>query len=890
MQQHNFNLSEKVFFIRCFILLEFFFAYTTDIFAGDDKNMKHILVIQSYKNNDTWADELNKGIEKCLKKNNIKAYIETYYLDARLLKANEELQVLNTLCEKYSKRPIDLIIVFDDEATYSLLKTEHPITYSVPIVFSGVDYPSQELLHTHKNVTGIIDKQNFTQLFDLIAKIYPNRKTIYYLTDQTILGRLSYNQFKKEWQEWAKSHPGYKYLKVDENNMPSKAFLWRLSRPGQTDHCVAITAKWSEFFPGYSRLATTPFFGMNDEGMNNGLTCAFIQGAYKQAWNATQMGVDILKGKPVNEIPITNSIQRPAFDWHQLQRWAIQQNKLPANRIILNQPFYNKYETLIIITGICLAGCIIFLIFHLSRLYKKEMRGRVHAQAKLLIQEDLIKQRHEYNRIFESIDKGMISLDNSMRIVAINSAAINYLKLDKVNREQYIGEDINKYFTIVSLDTGNRLKELISEATSRKQNINLNGMFVEDKNIGDGEYFPISGTISLILENKTCIGTVIAFKNISDEQSLKEYYTLALESGNIFPWEFNANKHQFSYKLDFFHHLGWTDSKERPLSKEEFLNMLHPDDREKARNDLEEITRDNKKRFYSQLRIINSQNIYEWWEFRSSSISGLDDKKAYKILGTCINIQTFKQIEEELRKSIIKAQEADRLKSAFLANISHEIRTPLNAIIGFSSILTSDIEVEETEKKLFLDTINTNCQLLLKLVNDVIDISRIESGEEPFNNIPYDLNLLISDVYASHMKDNSDKLKLILDIPDRETIINIDPDRITQLMNNLLNNAFKFTQEGCITIGYTIEEGKQINLFVKDTGKGIDACYMNKIFERFYKVDEFIQGAGLGLSICKVIINKYNGNIGVESKAGYGSTFTVSLPFTAVNYKNASKE
>ena len=251
-------------------------------------------------------------------------------------------------------------------------------------------------------------------------------------------------------------------------------------------------------------------------------------------------------------------------------------------------------------------------------------------------------------------------------------------------------------------------------------------------------------------------------------------------------------------------------------------------------------------------------------------------------MGTCINIQSFKQIEEDLRKSIIKAQEADRLKSSFLANISHEIRTPLNAIIGFSTLLTSDIEVEEEEKKVFLDTINTNCQLLLKLVNDVIDISRIESGEEPFNNVPYDLNLLFSDVYAAHQSNSTDKLKLITDIPEEPAIINIDPDRITQLINNLLSNAFKFTTEGHITIGYNIDkERRQVNLFVKDTGKGIDAYNLNKIFERFYKVDNFIQGAGLGLSICKVIANKYNGNIHVESEPEKGSTFTVSIPYTA---------
>ena len=257
-------------------------------------------------------------------------------------------------------------------------------------------------------------------------------------------------------------------------------------------------------------------------------------------------------------------------------------------------------------------------------------------------------------------------------------------------------------------------------------------------------------------------------------------------------------------------------------------------------------------------RQLSGDGRYEWWEYRTSVLAGLTTDTPYSILGVCQSIQRYKTTEEQLTAARDKALQADKLKSAFLANMSHEIRTPLNAIVGFSDLLSDTSGFTEEEVKLFIETINKNCGLLLALINDILDLSRIESGTMDFQFAGHNLPLLMKNVYDSQR-------------------LNV---RLQQVVNNLINNAAKFTTQGSITFGYTEEEPGYTSIFVEDTGKGISEDGLRHIFERFYKVDSFTQGAGLGLSICQTIIGRLNGVITVTSKEGKGTRFTVRLPDT----------
>ena len=243
-----------------------------------------------------------------------------------------------------------------------------------------------------------------------------------------------------------------------------------------------------------------------------------------------------------------------------------------------------------------------------------------------------------------------------------------------------------------------------------------------------------------------------------------------------------------------------------------------------------------------------------------------------------ILIDKQKEDEIELRKAKDKAEESDRLKSAFLANMSHEIRTPLNAIVGFSNLLAeTDDPVEKQE---FIHIISTNNELLLQLINDIIDMAKIESGSLDFTYSQIDINELMEEICSQMiLKNKSEAVSISFDEKLPQCLIYTDRNRLMQVMINFLTNALKFTPEGAVSFGYTIEEsGKAIRFYVKDTGIGIPQDKKDKIFDRFVKLNTFAQGTGLGLPICAMIAEKFGGSIGVESEEGKGSLFWLSIP------------
>lgn len=234
---------------------------------------------------------------------------------------------------------------------------------------------------------------------------------------------------------------------------------------------------------------------------------------------------------------------------------------------------------------------------------------------------------------------------------------------------------------------------------------------------------------------------------------------------------------------------------------------------------------------------------------------------------------------KELEVALEKAKESDQMKSAFLANMSHEIRTPLNAIVGFSNLMNTDIELSKAERENFTELINTNSDLLLNLINDILDLSRIESGRMSFSFQQYSLNELISTIYQTFQVLMPENVELRMQIPEKSISIPTDKFRLTQVITNFLSNAIKFTQKGYILIGYEYrEEGRHVHIFVEDTGIGIPKEKQDAVFNRFTKLDEFAKGTGLGLSICKVIAERFDGYIAVESEIGKGSRFSIILP------------
>ena len=265
-----------------------------------------------------------------------------------------------------------------------------------------------------------------------------------------------------------------------------------------------------------------------------------------------------------------------------------------------------------------------------------------------------------------------------------------------------------------------------------------------------------------------------------------------------------------------------------------------------------------------------------WYTIQSMAIKWLDGRWAIMELAT--DITTRKQVELELIQAKEKAEESDRLKSAFLANMSHEIRTPLNAIVGFSSLLA---ETDEAElRHVYMSLAQENNELLLNLISDILDISKIEAGMIDLVMGRVDVPQLCREVIAtfSHKKRDS-AVELRFDENSPQIVIDADKNRIVQVLSNFLTNALKFTTKGSITLSYSLEDENQVRFCVTDTGKGIPDEQKHEIFNRFVKLDSFVQGAGLGLSICQSLVNRMGGKIGVESREGEGSCFWFTHPY-----------
>ena len=274
-----------------------------------------------------------------------------------------------------------------------------------------------------------------------------------------------------------------------------------------------------------------------------------------------------------------------------------------------------------------------------------------------------------------------------------------------------------------------------------------------------------------------------------------------------------------------------------------------------------------------------------WYTIQSMAIKWLDGRWAIMELAT--DITTRKQVELELIQAKEKAEESDRLKSAFLANMSHEIRTPLNAIVGFSSLLA---ETDEAElRHVYMSLAQENNELLLNLISDILDISKIEAGMIDLVMGRVDVPQLCREVIAtfSHKKRDS-AVELRFDENSPQIVIDADKNRIVQVLSNFLTNALKFTTKGSITLSYLLEDESQVRFCVTDTGKGIPDEQKHEIFNRFVKLDSFVQGAGLGLSICQSLVRRMGGKIGVESREGEGSCFWFTHPYVPDAFSNSN--
>lgn len=347
---------------------------------------------------------------------------------------------------------------------------------------------------------------------------------------------------------------------------------------------------------------------------------------------------------------------------------------------------------------------------------------------------------------------------------------------------------------------------------------------------------------------------------------------LVIKSNGIIQWDYDVTRCVFSSpNEDSFLH--------REMSRKDFLALVHPDDVAYLQEAMREIAERNSGALNIQLRVRRpGTDEYRWADVHAVAFKWDAKGQVVQITGLRRDITEWKMIMEELVLLRDKAEESNRLKTAFLANMSHEIRTPLNAIVGFSNLIAHSGDPEE--KKEFCQIIETNNELLLRLISDILDLSKIEAGQLEFVYSQIDVFALFSTLEQIYQLRLPKGVRLICELPEYNCRIYSEKNRLTQVISNFLSNACKFTSEGSIRMGFQYLE-KGLRFYVTDTGKGIAPENLPHVFERFTKFDSFVQGTGLGLSICQMIINRLKGEIGVDSELGKGSTFWFSIPCKA---------
>ena len=377
--------------------------------------------------------------------------------------------------------------------------------------------------------------------------------------------------------------------------------------------------------------------------------------------------------------------------------------------------------------------------------------------------------------------------------------------------------------------------------------------------------------INYLLINADKTETTVAYNKI---QEFEEFFELVGDYAKVGYAHFNIlSGHGYAQK-SWYRNVGEAD--EAPLS-DIFgtYRHFHPDDRTLLIRFLDDARKGLTTKFSKEMRVLREDGTYTWTHVNLLVKKYAPQDRIIEIISINYDITELKRTEEMLVKARDKAEASDRLKSAFLANMSHEIRTPLNAIVGFSSLLTSTESA--AEKELYNSLIGHNNKLLLNLINDVIDLSKIESGYLELRPDWVNLTELLDESVAEYVHQVPSGVELLTNYPAHDSLVELDSLRIKQILSNFLSNALKNTATGHVEVFYEVDH-QSVRIGVKDTGRGIPQNMLEKIFERFEKLDSFAQGAGLGLSICKLIVEKMNGRVLVDSQLGIGTTFVIELP------------
>lgn len=803
-------------------------------------------------------------------------------------------------------------------------------------------YPT-EMLRKAYHATGVTESLYADKTIDLMMQLYPETKEIIVISDNRFYGIYIHILAQKHLRE---KYPDLKYTPFDGRFLTTDSLYQKLKHLSPSS--AVLLTSWIQdadenLYPYQSvyekihSLTDRPTFVMSNWGESNNY---FIGGYYSVTQNfgeqLADMAQQLLNGANPDTIPLQTNGKDVGIHLNQslLERENISPDALYYKNIYyynLLPSFFEKHRTLISVAGIILLGsCILWLILYTTSrftTYRKELnRSKYQIDTSFSNQQDLsdalrifLQEKTEKNSVNKILlkllselkaDRAYIfefnpdrqSSSNTYEVLSphtppvidslqnLPNKHIPYLYSKMQEDRLLIIEDLPAMRTSISETEYNLLMgqgiRSISVAPLHVSN-QLWGFvgvdYIKEKRKCSKQDRLFLKTLAQVL----CIGIEhfrsenrnhLSLHRIAELESLFSY---ASGQAGIGVAQWNPLLHKGFATDQWFINLGETTQDICQVI--DTYQYVHPDDRSELIHFQELAYNGQTDTFSKPIRVFQDTE-WHWYKYHVKLKNYSPATNNVEVVFLSVDIDALKKVEASLIVAKAKAEESDKLKSAFIANMSHEIRTPLNAIVGFSNLLATDDDLPEEDREEYTDIIMNNTEVLLQLINDILDMSKIEAGVFEFNHEKVELNHFLEEIEAAYSLRNSKEIELkFMSDPENDVTLHVDRNRLQQVMSNLLNNALKFTSSGYIHFGYKVRP-HEIYFYVEDTGIGIPADKQSMIFQRFIKLNTFKQGNGLGLSICSTIIEKLNGEIGVESKPGEGSTFWFTLPYIPIDY------
>lgn len=848
---------------------------STNLFAQERE--KRVMLVYSKERNNERIREFQTGFSTYHSNNKTNIRISNLYINSEGDRTKSDMiRSIKIAWSAYKNNLPDLVIATDTEALEVLLSLDIPPEQRQKILcVKLLNADIKPIIGVSYLYTTLPVRENI----ELGSTLFPDFKNILIITDNSPYGSLEAEYAKRviatmpdrdkfKFTFFSPRGENFEDFTKKINSMPLKSFVilssWVMDNKGNYSYNNYL-------HPLLSKINTIPVLGIQNLLTGTGVIGGYSVSSWNHGYKTAEASIKLLEnpGMVINDTLDTYQLQ---LDFNELKKWNISTKRFSKQALIINKPpsIYDDFKTevqlfmafiLLLITSF-----MVFAVYHFRhRKLNKEL---------IRLTSENISRRELLNNTFSVMEEGVISFAPDLTILYANDAA----SLLSETRKNLTGKKFNDVYTTSQPESSESIHALLKEAVSNRKSVPIPEHTRIDYHEKESRF--IAGNISPVLNTGGEVSQVVlVMRDITELYKQKRYLSLAVESAKAFIWFFNTSTKQFTIvenKENVF--INWNI---QFRTHKNFLKYVHPDDRERLSLSYDKLMVSKAKSFTVEYRMsVNNDDSWEWWERRGVIYSLPYDTNMTNdtrfLYGMDINIQEIKMRESELLQAKLKAEESDRLKSSFLSNMSHEIRTPLNGIVGFANLITDNTYTEE-EKSEFASIINSNSKSLMTLINDILDISRIESNSLKFELSEYDLSAQIIEITETSRLSIKEGVEIVTDIPESPKIVYSDPVRNRQVITNLINNAIKFTDTGTITAGF-ICNPNYIEIFVKDTGKGIPSNAIEKVFSRFYKTDEFAPGTGLGLPICKAIVEKLRGKISITSKVGEGTCVCFTIP------------